>query len=76
MAPTPFLESYQQIRPRTPVPLLWGAAGRGRGSIWCVPLLVTAPVVVLPLLLGRLAYEVCLAGGNGGIRLRYPLPFT
>ena len=31
--------------------------------------------MVLSLLLGRLAYEVCWAGRNGGIRLRDLLPF-
>ena len=68
MAPAPFLESYQKIRPHMPGYLLWGDAGMGRGLIWCVPLLAVAPAVVLPPLLGCLAYEVCLAGGNRGIR--------
>ena len=67
VAPAPVLESHQQIRPRMPGASLWFAAGMGCGSICCVPLVAVAPAVVLPLLIGRLAYEVWLAGGNGGI---------
>ena len=68
VAPAPFLGSHQKIRPHTPEALLWGAAGISRGSIWCVILIAVAPSVVLPILIDRLAYEVCFAGWNGGIR--------
>ena len=68
MAPAPVLGIHQQIRLRTPGDLIWGAAVIVRGSIWCVLLIGVELLLVLLLLLDCLAYEVCLAGGNGGIR--------
>ena len=68
VAPETVLGSHQQRCPRTPGALLWGTAVMDRVSTWCVPLLAVAMEVVLPILPCRLAYEVCLADGNGGIR--------
>ena len=59
VAPAPVLESHTQTHPRAPRVSLWDTAGMGRGSIWCVPFLEVDPAVVLPLLLGCLACEVC-----------------
>ena len=76
VAPAPVPGSHQQVRPRIPGDLLWGAAGRDRGSVWRVPALAVAPAVVLSLLPYRLTYAVCWADGNGGTRWRDLLPFT